>query len=89
MHEVCGFLSCTCAGPPIRQQGVAFAAAALVASFGVCTLRVTAPIHDHALVNVCGNSDATTSLVSSTSSQRQAFILLKQILLKMALDLSP
>ena len=59
------FPSRTCAGPPIRHQGIPFTAAAFIASFRISALRVTASIHYHALINICENM-TTTSLVRAT-----------------------
>lgn len=64
--ECVHFLFCTCARSPIGHQGITLAAAAFVASFWIGALGVTASVHDHAFVNICGNI-STALLVRVTS----------------------
>lgn len=48
----------TCTGPLVWHQGIALAAAALVAALGVGAVGVTAPVGDGALVDVWGQPTA-------------------------------
>lgn len=58
----------TCTGPLVWHQGVAFAAAALVAALGVGAVRVAAPVGDGALVDVWGQAQEP-ELQGPTGSQ--------------------